>query len=150
MLSPAAFSRRVFFRAGQVPNVTPIGANEQFVNGAWNLADQVQLAGGVDKATMQQRTGVVAVDRKRNLYLVRIDKLSPMTKSSFNSFANLPMFQNMFTTAMFSDRQMPSSPLALPALGKRLGYLDSEGKSLKSPDEDDSSDSSDSPDSEAN
>jgi hypothetical protein len=132
VLSPSPFPRR---RSSQAPPVTPIGISKQFVDAVWAVADQVQAAGGVEKASMKQRAAVVAVDRKRNLYLVRIDKLSPMSKSMYNIIVSSSMSQNMYAGAMFSDRAMPRSPLSLFNLGKRLGYIDAEGKSLKSPDD---------------
>jgi len=135
VLTPTAFTRRMMFSPKQAPNVVPIGQSNEFVDQVWTQAQQVELAGGVEKASMPQRTAAVKVDTKQSIYLVRIDELKPMTKSQFAQWSS-PRMMRFLEQSLFRDTGQTQSPLALHVLAKRVGFLDAEGKSLKPPGED--------------
>lgn len=143
LLKPQPFSKRQTTPDGRlsVPDVVTVGPSEEFVNAIFKIAERVDSAGGVDKASIDDRTEAISLDDKRNLYLVRLDEYSPITRSQFDSNARNPQvvswIQQSLAQNVIKDGKRPDDPLAIEQLAKRVNFLNEEGKRPKPEGEED-------------
>ncbi len=120
---PAAFPRReVTFGRIEVPQVDPVGQNAQFVDAVFDLAEVIaaQGTGTLEGISPDKRSGVVAVDAKLSLYLVRVDAFNAIKESDYRRVAGFPQVASWLQQALLSE--LEQDPFSLEALSTRLGY----------------------------
>lgn len=121
VLTPAEFKRRTVSQRGEmsVPVVEDVGESKTFVD---TVMDAAELGGSGTPTTQPAagKTVAVAVPANLTLYLVRIDKFTPIRRDELENATSNPLI-----AAGLYDRLMGSSllnPFSYDALSKRLKY----------------------------
>jgi hypothetical protein len=124
------FSRRRLNRRGSprpsVPDLPIVGRSEQFVDGAFELADAVRQAGGVEGVAAAERTGPVAVDRDMTVYITQITDYQPVYAHEYEQLRPQVM-QFVLQTDMISANMEVVSPFTLEAITQRVDFQRAEG-----------------------
>ena len=121
---PRPFARRTIGRDGvpTLPTVEGVGRSQAFIDTVFELAHNVEQAGGLD-APARDRIAVVGSDRTLSLILVRLEEMHPVEQARLEAMVEgdfaplwLQMTVNQAVTAEDPD------PLSLEALSERLDF----------------------------
>ena len=142
-IAPAPFPKRQAGFGGQlqVPLVHGVGRSGQFIDGVFELVDQVvaSLTGEstvitnkqLDQLPPPQRTAAVAVDNEMKIFLVRLEGLQPMTRGAYENVANSTQVGAWVNQTLLDEQK--SDPLSVDAVSDRIGF----NPSINSDEEDD-------------
>ncbi len=124
--SPAPFQRRRFmFGGAEVPTIEPVGQDEQFVDGVFELADKVSGDDASKLAILpvDKRSGVVSSPSNLTTYLVRVDDVRPLTQAQFTNMASQPgIGASLMPQGSNASDDGLANAFSMEALSRRLGY----------------------------
>ncbi len=126
VLSPPSFPRRqVGFRGeSSVPEIVGVGRVVDVVDRAFEIASHFPDMSDLEAAALEQRIDAVAVDESQSLLLLRLEKLTPMRRSTFENVVNKPMsdWNNPLVWLSVSMRGSNQSALSVDVLKQRLNW----------------------------
>ena len=133
MTTPQAFARRVEGEKGALvaPEVEGVGVSEAFVDGVFDLASELQRAGGLSNPVLN-RTGVLPVDGRQSLFAVRVEDFRPLAAKELPRAAEHPLLPRWVRQSL-NPTEDGVDPMAAHVIGARLGFVDASGKPLEDP-----------------
>ncbi len=131
--TPQAFARRVEGEKGALvaPEVEGVGVSEAFVDGVFDLASELQRAGGLSNPVLN-RTGVLPVDGRQSLFAVRVEDFRPLAAKELPRAAEHPLLPRWVRQSL-NPTEDGVDPMAAHVIGARLGFVDASGKPLEDP-----------------